>query len=213
VISNPKIRKVADELVELETKAGIIDKVKDAALGPMFPNLDASSEEYFKEVEDHARRKVRKLYFSLDDVDVRKELIAKRRLFDSLCDADWQKDLATAQQNLTDKQRAAESLSWTRAGCIAVICVGAGSYFFKLYGAIGGGLMGFFLAQGTLASERNLKAAHVRTAQEELEEALKTERANQGTPDWFNYSEERTGERDEDFDRKSVYDSQIQPGL
>jgi len=207
VISNPQIRKVGDELVALETSAGIIEKVKDAALGPMFPNLEASSEEYFKDVEYHARRKVRKLYFSLEDVALRKQLIAKRRLFDSLCDADRKKDVATARQNLTDKQKAAGSLSWGWAGSIAVLCVASGGYFFQIYGAIGGALMGFFLAQGFLAQQRNTGAQEVHAAQEELDEALKTERENEATPDWFNASEERTGEKDEDFDRKSVYDS------
>jgi hypothetical protein len=200
------LKKLGGELMELEERAGLSDKVKDAQLGPMFPNLEATPDEYFKETEYHTRRKVRRLYFALPDVDARKELIAKRRLFDSVRKAYWQREAATARQNLIDKQRAATSLSWGRAGVLAAVCVAVGSYFFQLYGAIGGALMGFFLAQGALANERNYKAAAVRAAQEELEEALKTEREDAAAPAWFDASEERTGEMDKDFDRKSVYD-------
>jgi hypothetical protein len=205
-VTDSVLRRLGGELIALETRAGIIEKVKDAELGPFLPNLDASHEEYFKEVEYHARRKIRQLYFGLLDVAVRKELIAKRRQCDSVEAAYWQREVATARQNLEDKERRVHSLPWGWAGSLAVLCVAIGAYFFQIYGAIGGALMGFFLAQGFLAQQRNTGAVSVRAAQEELDEALKTERENEATLAYFNAGEERTGEMDEEFDLKSIYD-------
>jgi hypothetical protein len=204
-MTDPKIQELGAELMALEKRAGVDEKAESARLGPMFPNLEASPDEYFKEVEYSARRGMRKLYFAVGDLALRKELIAKLRECGRALKATRQTDINTARQKLATAQRRARSLPWIGAGTLAVLCVAAGAYFFQVYGAIGGALMGFFLGQGNIASHRNSTAEEVRTSQEELDELLKTERENEATPEWFNASEERTGARDEDFDRVSVY--------
>jgi hypothetical protein len=204
-VTTPELKKLGAELTELEKRAGIAEKVENAQLGPLFPDLDQSSEEYFKESEYLARRRVRKLYFSLEDAGVRKDLIRKRRECDRAAESYWQSQVAEARQKVEAAQREANSLPWTQAGGVAVLCVAVGAYFFHIYGAIAGGLMGFFLAQGMLAHERSFRGDAERTARAELEEMLKTTRENEATPDWFNASEERSGERDENFDRESVF--------
>jgi hypothetical protein len=74
-----------------------------------------------------------------------------------------------------------------------------------LYGAIGGALVGFFAAQGVMASARVQRAEAVRAAQTALDEELEGAREGSLHPAWFNASEERTGERDKEFDHESVF--------
>jgi len=204
-MTNPELKKLGAELAELEKRAGLAEKVEDAQLGPMFPDVDASPEQYFKESEYFARMRVRNLYFALEDVGARKELIRKRRECDKAAESYRQDKVTTARQDLADAQRRANSLPWTWAGCLAAVCVAVGSYFFQLYGAIGGGLMGFFLAQGMLAGQRISKAEAVRDAQQELDELLESVWGGEAAPSWFNASEAHSGERDEDFDLLSVF--------
>jgi hypothetical protein len=199
-VTTPELEKLGTALAELEKRAGIADKVESALLGPLFPDLNQSSEEYFKESEYLARKRVRKLYFSLEDAGIR-----KRRECDRAAESYWQSQVTEARQKVEAAQREANSLPWTQVGGLAVLCVAVGAYFFHIYGAIAGGLMGFFLAQGMLAHERSFRGDAERTARAELEEMLKTTRENEATPDWFNASEERTGEIDEAFDRESVF--------
>jgi hypothetical protein len=204
-MTDPKLKKLADELAELEKRAGIAEKVEDANLGPMFPNLDATPDEYFKDVADHARRRIRNLYFKLEDSGLRKEMIRKQLAIDAAAGEYWKNKVIAERENLAAAQRRASSLSWTWAGCFAALCVAVGAYFFKLYGAIAGALMGFFFAQGMLESQRNAHAEAVRAAQESLDELLESVAEGDANPALFNASEGRTGERDDDFDLVSVY--------
>jgi hypothetical protein len=206
-MQDEELKKLGAEMAELEKRAGIEQKADSARLGPLFPNLEHSPDEYFKDVESHARRGIRRLYFGIEDLGLRKELIAKHRECDRALEIKWQSDIQAARQKLAIAQRRATSLPWLGAGSLAVLCVAIGAYFFQVYGAIGGALMGFFLGHGNIASHRHTRAEEVRTAQAELDEQLETDRKNAATPDWFNRSEERSGERDEDFDRVSVYDT------
>jgi hypothetical protein len=205
-VINPELKKLGVELTELEKRAGIDKQVESALLGPMFPNLEASPDEYFKDVEYHARRKVRKLYFAVEDIGLRKVLIAKRRECDTAAEAHWQEIITQERKTLAAATRKADSLPWLQAGSYGVLFVALGSYFFHIYGAIGGALLGFFLGQGMIAQARTFNATAMREAQEQLDQSLETERQRRATPDWFNAGEARTGEMDEDFDRLSVYD-------
>lgn len=70
---------LGDELTALQERAGIAKKAEDAQLGPFIPNLDATPTQYELEREDYARRKVRDLYFGVQDIELRKALITKQR--------------------------------------------------------------------------------------------------------------------------------------
>lgn len=201
-----RFKVMGDQLQALEERAGIAKKAEDARLGPMFPNLDATPDEYFRDAEDLARRKMRRLYFAVEDLDLRKELIRKRREFDRERKAHLQGELAKTRQALTEAEKQERALPWLqfRAGCVAALFVAVGAYFFQLYGAIGGALIGFFAAQGLIANARTALATAVRVAQAELDLELEGAREIDLRPDWFNASEERTGECDKEFDLESV---------
>jgi hypothetical protein len=203
-MADPRVKKLTEELVELETRAGIAEKVKDVEIGPLFPNLEATPDEYFNEAADHLRWTVRKLYFELEDVELRKRMIRKRCEIETAAGVYWQRQVVTERRKLAAAQQRAKSLSWFWAGCLAALCVAVGAYYFQLYGSIGGGLMGFFFAQGLLAHERNTKAEEVRTAQEALDELLKSVKEGETNPAMFNANERRSGERDEDFCRPTI---------
>jgi hypothetical protein len=195
---------LGDQLRALEERAGIAAKVEDASLGSLFPDLKASADQYFMETEDYARRKTRDLYFGVQDEPLRKQLIAKRRECDRFHEATLHGQVKRAHQALAKARQRATSLPWLWAGCIAAFCVALGAWYFQLYGAIAGALVGFFAGQGLIASARNERAEKLRTAQADLDEEQKTVREVGLQPDWFNANEERTGKRDESFDHESV---------
>src|SRR5450631_1734756 len=203
-IAYAPFKELGDQLRALEEHAGIAKQVEDAQLGPKFPNLDATPDEYFRESEDYARRKVRQLYFAVEDLELRRELIRKRRECDRAHKGHLQVELAKTRQKLTDAQKQAQTLPWLRAGCLAAVFVAIGAYFFQLYGAIGGALIGFFAAQGAIANARTAAADKVRVAQADLDQELTDMGEIDLCPDWFNASEERTGEIDKVFDLESV---------
>jgi len=195
---------LGDEVRALEDRAGIAKKVENARLGPLIPDLNASSDEYFRDVDDYARRKVRDLYFGVQDLALRKKLIAKQRECERFHADVLAEMMQRAHQAVAKAQQRANSLPWLRAGLLAAIWVAIGAWLFQLYGALAGALVGFFSGQGVIARARTERAKQLRSAQEELDEEVKGQREVELRPAWFNEDEQRTGERDEAFDGESV---------
>src|SRR5450432_2992967 len=109
-IAYAPFKELGDQLRALEDRAGIGEQVEDAQLGPMFPNLDATPEEYFRESEDYARRKVRRLYFAVEDLELRHELIRKRRECDRAHKTQLQRELAKTREALAKAQKQERAL-------------------------------------------------------------------------------------------------------
>lgn len=200
-----RLDKLRAEVAELEERAGISEEIEDTNLGPLFPNLDGSSQEYWDDSEEYARRKLRQLYFEeVSDVELRKAMIAKRRECDSAYEAFLKSNLHRMKVELAKAQHRSQRLPWFLAGLAAAFCVAIGASFFQLYGAIGGALVGFFVGQGMIAKQRTEREATVRYAQSQVDEAVKLVKEDQLSPDWFNRYEASTGERDEEFDHEFV---------
>jgi len=199
-----KGKMLGGELRELEERAGITKKVEDAQLGPFIPNLEATPTEYELDREDNARRRVRDLYFGVQDVALRKALISKYRECDRLHAQLLSAQLKREYLALEKAKRHLGRLPWAMPAIYAVICVAVGAYFFQLYGAIAGGLVGFFLGQATVAQGRSRATEALRQAQESYDEEVKGQSEVALRPDWFNTTEEHTGDRDEEFDKESV---------
>lgn len=204
-MSYQELESLRRKLSELEQRAGIAKNVEDAKLGPFLPDPDWSPEEYFLETENHARRKIRKLYFAVPDPELRKQLIATRRACEQEFLSNIRAGIAESRAELANAAARAESRSpYVMAAVTAIVPVAAGALLFQLYGAIGGALVGLFLGQGTLARQRKKLAQLVQSVQAQLDVKLKDQKDESIKPAWFNSSEERTGERDEHFDRESV---------
>ena len=199
-----KTNEWTEKIDELEKRAGIAESVADAKLGPFVPNFDATSEEYFDETEDHARTKVRKIYFALVDVKLRRELIHARRQLHLAYEDLNHENLRASQENLERVKRGAEWVPWMFAAIMAIICVALGAKYFGLYGAIAGAVGGFFAGQGIAASKRREQADEIRDAESEVAQARDGIREHQLTPHWFAATEEESGEPDLHFDEQSV---------
>src|SRR5450631_2487767 len=122
-IAYASCKELGDQLQALEESAGIAKQVEDAQMGPMFPNLDASPGEYFRETEDIARRKVRRLYFAVEDLELRRGLIRKRRECDRAHKSFLRRSLTGKREALIKAQKQERSLPWLRAGCFAAVFV------------------------------------------------------------------------------------------
>jgi hypothetical protein len=192
------------KLTTLEERAGIAEQVADANLGPQFPNFRATTEEYFDETEDYARARVRDLYFGVGDLELRKQLIHVNREWRKAYGDMNRKDLAEARKELVNANRGVEWFPWISAAIVAATCVALGAKYFGLYGAIAGALAGFFIGHGVVASKKKEQAGEIARAAANVREAEESLREHEVTPDWFNDSEERTGERDARFDDESV---------
>jgi hypothetical protein len=186
-----------EELRELEGRAGIAQQIESVQLDATAPNVTSSVEESFRENQASAKRRARELYFSIQDMAVRKELIRQRRGCRKLYEASLQRNMTKAQTRLTLAEQAANGGEpWLLAGCF-----GALGALTSMSLGFGGWsvLIGLFAAQNSIFRVRWQRSAEISAAQAELDKERKTAALY---PDWFNAIEEASGTRDESFDRE-----------
>jgi hypothetical protein len=99
-----------EELQALEVKASI----EDARRGPLFPlyydsdapwgseREKAEDEEESQDREDYIRRRIRSLYFSVHDLDLRKQLIQKERELTDNARYELKTDVQTAEAKVRE---------------------------------------------------------------------------------------------------------------
>lgn len=204
-MSYQELEGLRSKLSELEARAGIAEKVKDAKLGPFLPDPNWSAEQYFLEAEEYARRKVRDAYFSVQDLRQRRQLIATRRACEREFEGNVRAGIAESKTELAKATAHAESRKpYVMAAFTGLIAVALGSLLFGKYGAIAGAVVGFFMGQATLSKQQRKMAKVVQSVQAELDVKLKDQRNEGIKPAWFNSTEEHTGERDKHFDHESV---------
>src|ERR1700730_6111805 len=137
-------RKSCDEEVKvLVQRAGIAEKVEQAAEGPLIPSnaFDGpprGSKEWHENEkfdDQYTTHRLRTAYFSAQDIDLRKEIIAKICETEAFTRQLFQQDVNDAATTVKNayKNRARWPLS---AGLLGVFLVAAGYYFFDLVGAI-----------------------------------------------------------------------------
>jgi hypothetical protein len=148
-------RTLGKELGDLEARAGIAAKADDASLGPLVPLYYNSDAPLFsergkaeREVErqhkqDYIRRKIRSLYFSVPDLDLRKQLIEKERELTDNWRYSTRTDVQAAEIGLS--QAKASGQNWyLRASLSAIVFVAIGWSLFQLPGALAGTLVAYF---------------------------------------------------------------------
>jgi hypothetical protein len=211
-----ELKRLQEECLALEEQAGLSQAMERAREGRFIPlgamGEEASPDEYFADEHDHFRDKARDAYFSVQEVALRKKLIAAQRKIESHIRQSFEADIAAANRAVSVAKARTRNQPWTKAAVIAVGAVAVGYWAYGLVGAIAGAVGGVFLGQGVLSEARNNANAELEQAAQELEQARKDQAQRSLWPECFSRSEEITGEREEHLDRESAYANVLQAG-
>jgi hypothetical protein len=192
-------------LVELEARAGIAEKAERLRTEPAnyigiydaaefwsddLTNLTRAEEAFHEKRMTH---RLRDLYFAVDDVELRKKLIAKAREEGSINLSYFQQELADAATRLEAARSAHQHWSvW--ASIWGALFIAGGHHFFGLPGALGGLLLGFFNGWSLRDRAVRLREGDIVEAERELKEAEDTWNRIRNEPQTFSQREANTGE-------------------
>ena len=180
-----EMRDIGKEISELEARAGIAADTKNAREDSFFPRHVFSDTPLFTEAsfregeEDFARerasinRKIRHLYFSIPDIELRKLLIEKDRTYTDAHRNWFVASRDDAEQALTHAHSVRRHW-WVSAAFYGVLLVLGGYFFFKIPGALAGVVAAFFLGRGIEEKARQTRENAIKRAQENLSSAGKT---------------------------------------
>lgn len=113
------LERLREESRVLEEKAGLTQKM-EAAQNPSF-NLEWSSKEYFEYAESWLHSETRSLYFSINDNELRKKLIATKRETDATYQLLLRENVTVAERNVSMATTKTWNQSWLRAGVYGII--------------------------------------------------------------------------------------------
>lgn len=214
---NEKLEQLHTECFALEKEAGIAQPMERAREGRFIPlgalGEDASPDEYFADEFDHFREGARNAYFSVEDANLRKRLIALRQKIDTHVAKSFDADLEAVQQVVSAARRKTTNQPWELAAFWAVGAVAVGYWTFNLVGAIGGAVAGFFIGQGVVANAKRAAQTELEQAENELKQLQKDKQVHALRPECFSFDEEITGKRDEQLDQQSAYANILQAQL
>jgi hypothetical protein len=194
-------------LIELETRAGIGEAAEKLRKEPPSywaiydaaePYSDEQRELVTAEETFHQKRndrRLRDLYFSVGDLELRKALIAKEREAGSLALSYWQQDLSDVARR-REAARAAHGHWWVWASIWGIVFIGIGFNFFGLIGALAGLLVGFFNGRRMEQEALRARATEVADAESDLNEAEQTWNEVRNQQQMFSQQEAKTGEPD-----------------
>jgi len=201
-----ELRRLGAENSALEDEAGIsalIAEAREPISG--WGMEEASPDEYFAETHDNTRKKTRDAYFSVQDVSLRKRLIAADRRFDRARKVGFEADYLDAVKLLGIAEERANKKHWGRGATAFLASIGAGAFSYGAIGAVGGAIAGYFFAKWFMEEGAAAEKANVVRLQGDvkMEDDLRKEVSM--NPSYFTESEEITGERDEAFDLESAW--------
>lgn len=195
------------ELVELEAEAGIADAAErlrsepasnHLIYDPAEPHEDQMRKMAQNWESSHEKRIIpdlRKLYFSVRDVGLRRDLIrADQEVADTLRQF-WQQHLFDA----ADRQKAAQSANkfwWVWASIWGAILIGLGFHFFGLVGALAELLAGYLLSRQMEHSALKDRQNAIADADSRHRYAEQTWKGARGEKQKFSQREAETGEPD-----------------
>jgi hypothetical protein len=195
-----------DKLEELETQVGIREQAERAREGSLFPlGIDGEKvdpEAYFADEADHARRGIRRVYFALENEEVRRQLMKEYRTIEEIKASFAEKHMQEAAREVEKAKTAVRRLPWTTAIVIAVICYAIGRYNNE---AIGGALVGFFMGAGFLWNSKGDAEKSLDQAEADFKSAQRDHRIRKLYPGTFSSSEAYSGKEDQNFDTESAY--------
>jgi hypothetical protein len=203
------------ELVELETRAGIADAAERLKTEPPHYHLVYDAAEPYSDAQREAEqaeeafhqqrttRRTRDLYFAVQDAELRKELIAKDREEGTLALCYWQLELSDAAARL-ETARSMHKHWWAWASTWGIGLLALGFHFFGLIGALGGLLVGYLNGRRMEHEALRARDTAVVDAQRELKEAEDTWNDVRNQPQTFSQREAKTGEPDPESRLRAV---------
>lgn len=200
-----KLEELQDECLALENAAGISEAMERARRGHFIPMIECTSDEYFADEFDYFRDGVRDAYFSVTDMQMRRDLIALQREIDRRTARSYESAVTDAKREAADARRQLLAQPWDLAGIIAIVAVAVGYWKFGLPGAIGGAVGGFFFGYGVIARARSDAQSNLEFAENRVTEAEEDNRVQKCYPECFSLNEEIAGERDEKVEIESAY--------
>ena len=214
------LERLRDECRALEDIAGLTATMERAREGRFIPlgafGEKATSQEYFADEHDSLRGKTRNAYFSVEDKELRKKLIAaNRKVWDRIGQSN-EEDIVVANREVSIATTKAQRQPWGKAALLAIGAVAIGYWIFGIVGAIGGAVGGavggFFWGQGVISSARIDANDELTQASDELERAKKEKTDGKLMPEFFSSMEELSGDRETDLDSESAYINVLQMG-
>jgi hypothetical protein len=206
MLTREQEKAVAAERDDLERQAGVHEQAGSARNDPFFylfyhdqPIQERTEAERSK--AKRARREIRDIYFSINDVSLRCKMIA----MDRKLHLNWlqrkESYVREAEGKLAEAERDKDRQPWEMAALIGGGAVAVGYFVAGLVGSIGGAVVGFFLGQGMIARAKSEAQNAVQDAERWLKEIRESWEEARAEPEYFTVGEEVSGERDGTFDR------------
>lgn len=199
----------AQELERLEQQAGISQTMKQARAGRNLPPRSlgehATPQEYVANDYDQRRGATRNTYFSVDDAQLRKQLIALSRKIDSSHRQSTDEQIDTARREISLANSQVKRRPWGKATLLGVALVAFGYWASQGAGVIAGAVAAVFLGLGVIANARTNARLRLAQAMRRLEQAKREQADYALFPEVFSATEETSGRRDTDFDIESAY--------
>jgi hypothetical protein len=195
------------ELIELEDRARIKEAAEKLRNEPPHYHLVYDAAEPFSDEQKNAERaeedahkqrtalRMRNLYFSVSDVELRKLLIAKDREEREIGLTWWRQELNDANAKL-DMSRTSSGNWWLWASICGVAFIGFGYRYFGVPGALCGLLVGYLSSRKIEADAHRSRDSAVEIAENEAKEAEKVWNEVRNEPPMFSRAEARSGNRD-----------------
>lgn len=198
-----KLKPHLGRIEELETQLGIRDAAERAREGSFMPlGIDGERvdpEEYFADEYDDERRKTRKLYFSIENMDAKRELIEEARTVQELRRHFSQIAMQDAKGELAKVKARMRKLPWGSGAIIALLGIGLGYWLRGDTGAIGGAVFGFFMGYGYVQNSKGQLETDLEQAEQALKQAKRDEHIRALYPEMFSHEEARSGQENNDF--------------
>lgn len=209
-----ELERLHNECRAIEEDAGLSKTMERAREGRLFPlgafGEKTSAGEYFADEHDYLRDKTRGAYFSVEDMKLRKRLIAAQRAVESRVRLSCEEDVFAANRAVSIAAEKARRQPWFMAALCGMGVVALGYWVFGIVGAIAGAVGGYFVGQGVIAEARNETNVALAQASSELEQAQEEKLENSLMPEFFSRWEEMSGERDTELDTESALANVLQ---
>ena len=174
-------------------------------LSPAALGEHTTPQEYVADDYDRRRAVTRDAYFSIDDVQRRKQLIMLSREIDSRHHLATNEHVEQARRETSMAALKIGRRPWGRAALPGIALVAFGYWAAQAAGGIAGAVAAFFLGLAVIVNARNNARLRLARATRKLEQAQRDQAVYSLFPPVFSSTEEASGQRDTDFDLESAY--------